>query len=167
MVYGQKQNGTIDFKDGLINIKDNHEIKFRTNKDTKKVVIHTSARMEKRRFEGYEMKCYKNTDNLFQGSDRLIYKITDGEVSVHKDIMFVNYSNHTRISIQRETIVYYIDKDNEELVKIYPGTAFGKSSDRVIAKYFQDRPRLIELLDRDALGKFVKIKKGLRSQFRL
>jgi hypothetical protein len=52
MVYGQKQNGTIYFKDGLINIKDNHEIKFRTDKDTKKLVIYTSARMEKFQFEG-------------------------------------------------------------------------------------------------------------------
>ena len=105
MVYGQKQNGTIYFKDSLINIKDNHEIKFRTDKDTKKIVIYTSARIEKFQFEDYGMRYYKNTDNPFQVSDRLIYKITDGEVSVYKDIVFVNSTNHTGISIQRETIV--------------------------------------------------------------
>nr|WP_321223491.1 hypothetical protein [uncultured Psychroserpens sp.] len=168
LVYAQKEHGTIYFKDGtlkkgLVKIKNNHELKFKENKDTKEAIIYTFATVKKVQIEGFQMRYYKKTNEAFQ-PNRLVYKLIDGKVNLYMDEVSTTNSQGM---VGGTALKYYVDKENEDVVQIYPGTPLGKSSDRIIAEYFKDCPKLIALLDRDAFRKSVKMRKGRRSQFRL
>jgi len=163
----QKQNGTIFFKDGttkngLLKITNNHKIKFKINENSEDVLTYSSLEVEKIEIEfkknRKEVKVYKDTESLFQSSDKLLTLLEEGKVNLYMDML------HVDNGVQ---LIYYVDKKKEKLTKIYPVGFMGNGSDKAIEEYFQDCPTLLELLKREAFRKFVKMKKGLKSQYRL
>ncbi len=95
---------------------------------------------------------------MFENSNRLLDLVIEGKVSLYRDML------HVDNGVQ---LVYYVDKKNEKLTKIFPVGFMGNGSDKAISEYFNDCPAILELLEREAFRKFVKMKKGLKSQYRL
>ncbi len=163
----QKLNGTIYFKDGtikngLIKITNNEKIKFKTNKDSEDITTYSSIEVDKVEIEfeknRKEIRVYKDIENLFQYGEKLLTLLVEGKVNLYIDML------HVDNGVQ---LVYYVDKKKEKLTKIYPVGFLGNGSDKAISEYFNDCPALIELLEREAFRKFVRMKKGLKSQYRL
>ncbi|WP_047546338.1 hypothetical protein [Psychroserpens sp. Hel_I_66] len=163
VLYAQKEKGTIYFKDGskkegLVAINANHDITYKLTENSEKFLIYNASTVEKVQLEGFATQYYKTIENGLENTDRLVIKLIDGKVSLYKDF---KETNNGKVNL------YFVEKDNEPLAQMYPAKSFAKSSDKVIKDYFQDCPQLIELLDKEAFRKDVKMKEGRNSQLRL
>jgi hypothetical protein len=167
-LYAQKTNGTIYFKDGTnkkgyIKITQNDKIKFKKNKNSEDIIKYSSIEIEKVEIEhekyGKKILFYKKVESPFQNSNKLLPKLIDGKVNLYLDIVF-NGQN----GVSHD---YYADKEKGTLTKIWPVGLFANGSEKVISEYFKDCPELLKLLKREAFRKFVKMKKGNKTQFRL
>ncbi|MEE9362414.1 MAG: hypothetical protein V3U92_07445 [Cellulophaga sp.] len=166
IVSSQKREGTIYFKDGtkkvgyirnrsdIITSKD--RLEFRISKKSKEISEFKYTDISKIDFNNatsenifaifYYKTLMENSENMLEVS--LIYK---GYVSLYRHIGYFENSQGGGGSITE----YYVQKGEENIVKIFPGKVLGKSSETLMKSFFEDCPKLVELIDRKAFKMFV------------
>lgn len=171
IVSSQKYESVIHFKDGTeksgyikygakpfaSNITTTDKVKFRISKESKEVTEFEFSKISK-------IDLTKSGDVIrtyyFQTPEenlKVVLEVTleheGNAVSLYKHIQSVNTSTngYNPGSINE----YYLQKGKKNIVKIFPGKFMGISSENLIKNFFEDCPKLVELIDREAFKMFV------------
>ena len=175
MVFSQKTEGTIHFKDGtekigyvkygpkplLSDISIMDKVKFRTSKESNEIsefeytdIAKIDLMKDGEILSTSYFKTLKKNPNIIL-EVTLVHK---GNVSLFTHIAHVNTPNSYGGGSIRE---YYVQRDEENIVKIFPGKVMGISSEKLMMRFFSDCPKLVELIDREAFKRFVANSPGL------
>jgi len=165
----QKKEGIIHFKDGTekhgyikygpspfaSNILVTDKVKFRKTIKSKEIIDYEFSKISKidliRNGEilwsSYFKIPKKNPDIILEVN--LVHK---GITSLYTHMASVNNpSNYGGGSITE----YYVQNNEEGIVKIFPGKPFGVSSEKLMKQFFKDCPKLVELIEKEAFKRYV------------
>jgi len=170
ITYAQKIEGTIHFNDGTQksgyikygpkaiakNIKTTDNVKFFKTKNSNKKVEFKYSNISK-------IDLTKNGDlittiyfKVYEKDPNIIFDVTlehEGHVSLYKNTHFDNYGYIIE--------TYFVQKDDQNIVKIFPVGVLGNGSDKAMKNYFIDCPKLLELIDRRAFRMYFANKPSL------
>ncbi len=162
----QKGQGTIHFKDGTKkvgffnygpgitapNIRVTDKVIYKTNKKDKKSIEYD--------FTDISSIEYGSGNKAFV----YYFKIPEENQNVILDVNLL-YDGKVKLYLHSSTVagpmntyqenVYYVQKNEDYIYRIFPNKFMGPSSKKLLKQYFSDCIKLVELIDREAFKMYV------------
>ena len=172
----QKGQGTIHFKDGTKKVgffNYGPNLTASTIRVTDKVIYKTNKK-DKQSIE-YDFDDISYLEHGF-GNKKFVYyfKVPEENQNIILDVNLLYegkvklYRHSSIISGPMNTYnenVYYVQKNEDFIFRVFPNKFMGPSSKRLLKQYFSDCAKLVELIDREAFEMYVANNPELKKNY--